>query len=201
MDLNREGWLTEVAKATSPYFGRFKLGPFRVTCGWPSRFALRSKATRVGECHASISSSSGHCEIFISPLLDKPLEVAGTLIHEMAHVAAGYKAQHGPDFVKVCRFVGLLQGKPTSVMPGKVLNEKLSRLVETLGAYPHAAIKPVAVKAVKVEKPKTGMALKCELCGCRISISLKWLERSGVPKCGCGGLMEESNRDNDKDGE
>src|SRR5262245_3291211 len=121
---NREGWLTEVASQVEPFFVGFKLDPYRVTCGWPSRNGLGRRMRRVGECHGSKSSKAGIHEIFISPLLDKPLEVAGTLCHELAHAAAGIDAAHGKDFVKVCKHVGLTRGKPTSVMPGERLNAR-----------------------------------------------------------------------------
>ncbi len=189
--LNREGWLTELGNRIKPLFGRYHLKPFRATCGWPSQNALGNKRRRLGECVYPVENPSGVREIFVSPLLDVSLEVAGTLVHEMAHVAAGHEAGHGPNYVKVCRLVGLTKGKPTSVMPGKLLNEKLEKLIADLGQYPHTAIKGNK----RPTKPKSGTSLKCRECGCRISITFKWLGKSGNPKCGCGGEMAEGGDD------
>ena len=132
---NREGWLTEVSRGMEYLFKGFSLSKYRVTCGWPCVGAL-SKARRVGECHGAKSSKDGVFELFISPVLDDPLEVAGTVCHELAHVAAGIDARHGSGFVKVCRHVGLTKGKPMSASPGPYLEERLGKLLLPLGPYP-----------------------------------------------------------------
>ena len=183
--MNREQWLTDVAKQAEPFFRGFKLPPYHVTCGWPLSGGMGNRRRVVGQCFGVESSPVGTCQVFISPLLDKPLEVAGTLLHEMAHVAAGSKAKHGKWFVKVCTHVGLTKGKPTSVMPGERLNEALTKIVDRQGKYPHVAIQPVLKK---IEKASSVVGLVCE-CGCRVTISLKWLEEAGLPTCGCGEPM------------
>ncbi len=182
--MNREAWLTEMAKQITPMFAGMRLAEYRVTCGWPCKNALGRGATRVGECHSPKSSKGAYHEIFISPLLDKPLEVAGTLTHELAHVAAGVEAAHGKKFVAVCKHVGLTKGKATQVMPGTYLDERLNRLIEQVGQYPHTALVPLMkTKEAKV----TSLSLECVDCGCKASIGIKWVELSGLPVCGCGG--------------
>ncbi len=187
--MNREGWLTELAKRVEPVFATFKMDPYRVSCGWPSCKGLAGKGRVVGECTAKEASKAQVCEIFISPLLDKPLEVAGTLCHELAHVAAGVYAQHGKDFVRVCKHVGLSKGKPTTVMPGDRLNDRLARIIEVQGAYPHQRIQPVLRR---VERSNTTAKLVCTGCGCRLYMSRKWLENAGLPRCGCGGEVVDA---------
>lgn len=184
--LNREGWLTALAKATEPLFRGYRFAPYRVTCGWPCQSALSAGRRRYGECHSLRTSADGHHEIFITPLVAQSLEVAGILSHELAHVVAGTEAAHGRRFVAVCRHVGLTKGKPTSALPGDRLNDELLRLIESIGPYPHAAIKPI----LKPKKASTSVTLECE-CGCRVTISRKWLADVGAPVCGCGGTMEE----------
>jgi hypothetical protein len=159
----REEWLTQLSQMVLPVFKSWNMAPFRVTCGWPCKG-----------------------EIFISPALDDPLDVAGTVCHEMAHVAAGIKAGHGQGYRKVCRSVDLTKGSPTNASPGPVLTDRLHRIVESLGDYPHMALVPV-VKLVK--RPKTAVTLACLNCGCRVRIALKWLDQAGPPMCGCGGSM------------
>lgn len=183
---NREAWLTEMAKAVEPEFREFKLVPYRVTCGWPCKMALGASLRRVGECHAPQSSKGGLSEIFISPLLDDPIEVAGTVAHELAHVAAGAKAGHGPWFRKVAKAAGLTKGKPTSVGPGPRLEERLRKIAEGLGPYPHVALAP-PMKPRTPAKPTVGVV--CGLCGCTVRMEVEWVNRSGLPHCGCGGAM------------
>ena len=183
--MNRESWLMEVAKRAEPFFNGLKLHPYKLTCSWPSRNATSNRARRLGECHGPDQSKAGLFEIFISPLLDDPLEVAGTAMHELAHVAAGIKAGHGKEFIKVCRHVGLTKGRPTSIMPGEHLNEALTKIIEVQGAYPHQGIKAVERK---VATRFSGVTLVCA-CGCTLRIGMKWLEQAGVPTCGCGGEM------------
>ncbi len=188
--MNREQWLTDVAKQVEPVFKGFLVPPYRVTCGWPSRHALSVRKRMVGQCHGAKSSSAGLFELFISPVLAKPLEVAGTLCHEMAHVAAGVEAAHGSGFVKVCKHVGLTKGKPTSVMPGDRLEERLRKIIAVQGAYPHSAVVPVQKEVLRVKKSVT---LECGGCGCKVSISTKWLAEAGAPTCACGGEMGDGS--------
>jgi hypothetical protein len=191
--MNREDWLTEMGKRLEVFFKGMRLDPYRVTCGWPSVGGTGHKARRVGECHGAESSKAKVYEIFISPVLENSLEVGGTLCHELAHVAAGIGAKHGPEFASVCKHVGLTKGKWTSVMPGVRLNDSIRRVVNSLGEYPHRAI----VGVLKEKKPRTTVGLECGECGCKVTISLKWLEESGSPVCGCGGVMRAEGEDGD----
>jgi hypothetical protein len=182
----REEWLTELSRRVLPVFKSWTMAPFRVTCGWPCRGGIARRRKVIGECHALESSKGGFHEIFISPSLDQPLEVAGTVCHEMAHVAAGISAGHGQGYRKVCKSVDLTKGSPTNASPGPVLTDKLHKVVDALGDYPHMALVPV-LKSIK--RPITSVTLTCASCGCRVRIALKWLDQVGPPVCGCGGSM------------
>jgi hypothetical protein len=189
----REQWLSEMARSMEVLFGaddKFREKAYRVTCGWPSKHATGTRKVRVGECHRADVSADGRFELFVSPLLAEPLDVAGTLCHELAHVVAGVEAGHKAPFVKVCRAVGLTAGKPSQAGPGPLLNDQLRKLIDRLGPYPHAAMKP-PVKA-KAERPPSSLRLACLECGCVVSIGAKWLAESGPPTCGCGGVMDAS---------
>jgi hypothetical protein len=54
--LNRESWLTELAKRVHPLYKGFAMAPYRLTCGWPCRMALGRRRRAIGECHALESS-------------------------------------------------------------------------------------------------------------------------------------------------
>lgn len=183
----REQWLTELANSLEPVFDQYALKPYRVTCGWPCKNGLGVRKRVVGECHAAESSAGGVHELFISPLLHEPHEVGGTLAHEMAHVAAGIQAGHKGLFVRVCKYVGLTAGKPTSAMPSDALAYRIKELTGKLGAYPHSGLNP-KTKLVEV-KPKKDVSLSCGRCECVVRMSVKWLEAAGAPECGCGGAM------------
>jgi hypothetical protein len=196
--MNREAWLTEMGRRLEPFFRGFRLAGYRVTCGWPCRYARSRKALRVGECHPIEVSKGGVHEIFISPLLDGSVEVAGTLCHELAHVAAGIGAGHGRTFQRVGRHVGLTKGKPTSLMPGPELEEKVRRIVENMGSYPHKAMILVGRGRKEGEEEKEGrktVGLTCTDCGCKIRMSGKWFSSVGAPVCACGGEMVEGGKD------
>lgn len=185
---NREGWLTELANEISPFYKLKGYRPhnYRLTCGWPCKNALGIKTRRIGECHSQLSSKDNVCEIFISPLEDNSLEVAGVVCHELLHSAVGIPAGHKGKFALGCKHLGLTRGKPTQAMPNEVLNDRLFKIIEKLGQYPHQAL----VLQPKPKKPTDRVTLKCE-CGCSISITQKWLIEAGLPTCGCGAYFSE----------
>jgi len=181
---NRESWLTETGLLLEPIFTRdFRIKPYRITCGWPATHAMAVRGRRVGECHGPKSSAGGMHEIFISPTIHQPLEVAGTICHEMTHVVAGLEAGHKGEFIRVARHIGLTRNKPTSAAPGSALEEKIRKLIEPLGDYPHYAMTPVMKTKKKQIKSIT---LTCIACACKIRISIEDLAQSGPPTCGCG---------------
>lgn len=180
--MNRESWLTDLAKAAEPIFTGFKLAPYKVSCSWPVSGGIAMKKRTVGQCFCSTVSKGNYHELFISPLLEAAADVAGTLIHEMAHVAAGVPAGHGKRFVQVCRHVGLTSGKPTHVMPGEALADRLAKIAERLGPYPHTAIVPI-LKQKKIKPPP--VRLEC-VCGCKVSMSDEHAATFRLPTCGCG---------------
>lgn len=197
--MNRELWLTEVAKKIEPLFtaADYTIKPYRVTCGWPCTKALGTRSRRIGECHSHKSSTGGFFEIFISPLLDSPVEVAGVITHELVHSIVGIEAGHGAKFVKAGRYVGLTNGQPTSLSPGDPLKQKLKAICDKVGEYPHKAMNP-AGKPAKV-RPKTQLTLVCGECGCKVRMGVKHFEQSGNPTCGCGSPMTEDDGEGGED--
>ncbi len=141
----------------------------------------------LGECHSSKVSKGGLHEIFISPLMDDSVEVAGVLSHEIAHIAAGIEAQHGVKFIKVCKYVGLTSGNPRSVKPGKILEDDIRKFCELIGPYPHTAM--VQVSSFRKRKTTPAPKVVCLHCGCNFRMSEKWVEEAGLPRCGCGKKM------------
>ncbi len=189
--INREGWLTEVSSRCRRFFRNYEFPAYRVTCGWPMVSGRPKEGSyRVGECHGPRSSKGGVFEIFVSPAIADPLEVAGTVMHEMAHVLAGMEAKHGPKFVRICNEAFLTKGKATERGPGSFLEGCLKDIIKELPAYPHDALVPAGRPA----KRSDSVRLQCSECGFKATTSYKWLEGSGYPTCGCGTLMCEKVR-------
>jgi hypothetical protein len=187
---NREEWLTCLAGMMLPLFKGYAVRPYRVTCGWPCKGGVSRKSPAVGECHSDKMSGDGVHEIFISPLLGREsvMDVAGTLCHELAHVAAGVKAGHGKQFKEVCLHVGLTRGPARFAGPGDRLEDRLADMVDRVGCkYPHAAM-TFPQRKVR-QKGKVFETMLCDGCEGKVSISKAWLGKGGVLYCGCGERM------------
>ena len=140
--MTRERWLEEFVRRLRPLFKQVDAvlpEKIRVTCGWPSKAARARTKRRIGECWSCTASEDGHYEIFISPILADSLEVSAVLVHELVHAAVGVAAGHKGPFVKLMNRIGLV-GKPTATEAGDELKEKLRKIVNSIGQYPHAAI-------------------------------------------------------------
>ena len=112
----------------------------RVSCGWPHKAAVARTARRVGECwfpqHSTDHTSHN---LFISPLLQHPIEVLQTLAHELVHVAAGPNAGHKGAFLKIAKAIGFKAPWTSTPATGELIG-RLNGLLLSLGPYPHAAI-------------------------------------------------------------
>lgn len=186
--LNREAWLHAVAEKLWPMVtaqGGKKPESFRVSCGWPSRSALRranSKSRRIGEAWHS-GSEDGTREVFVSPALAHPVEVADVLLHELIHAALPPETGHRAPFPQIAKKLGL-EGKPTATFAGEELAATLAEITAEVGAYPHAKL-----DATPHQKQGTRMLkVWCDVCGYTLRTTRTWLE-IGTPICPCGSTM------------
>lgn len=174
--MTRELWLHMLTDLLSEHYARkgHRLPEkIRFSCGWTSsrRYA--------GQCWSAKASADGTYEIFISPVYDDSLAVAGILTHELIHVAVGVDKKHGRIFRQCCRDVGL-EGNPVSARPGQSLESMLMDFVTQLGSYPHAELSPSERK-----KDTTRMIkLVCHGCGYTVRTTQKWIDTC-LPLCGC----------------
>jgi hypothetical protein len=163
----------------------------RVSCAWPSKKALTS---RIGECWDPSASEDDTWEIMISYMLGDPVRVLDILLHELLHVACP-RAGHKTPFKRACDAVGLLPtltprgGKTyTATVAGPALTAQLEEFAAALGAYPHAPLKPSAVKA---KKQKTRLIkVGCD-CGIIARMTQKYLDSDSLPTCICGERWKE----------
>ena len=178
---NREDWLSAAVSELRPFFdavGAPLPANVRVTCGFPSN-AKRSGA--IGECWADTASADKTFEVLISPVLDDPLRVFDVLVHELCHATAG-AMNHGVNFQKVAGLMHLVPsagpkgwkatGPSTSFVP------TFGAIIDSLGAYPHAAL------TMSTRKVQTTRMLKavCPSCGYTVRLTSKWAAL-GLPSC------------------
>ena len=155
------------------------LDGLRVSVGWPSKRPLSWKQRAIGQCWPTIASRDHATEIFVSPYVDEPVEVAGVLVHELLHAAVGTNAKHGPAFKRACKAVGL-EGKATATTPGDELAANLAHIVDVLGPYPHGSL-----DASVLPKQSTRLLkAECQDCGYVVRVTAKWA-KVAAPICGC----------------
>lgn len=127
-----------------------------VSCGWPSKGGTKPEGRTLGQCWHPCQSEDGAPQIFISPVLDQPLEVLGVLAHEMIHAGLP-EAKHGKTFKEAARAIGL-EGPPKATETGPRLLADLVIIAEALGEYPHPKLDPKATLADA--KPQKNRQLK-----------------------------------------
>lgn len=194
----RESWLTEAANILLrglfvPYVPSEGVR-FAVSCGWPSRHALSASRRRVGECWAAeVSADKATRQVFISPLLSELVDGYGdgvlpTLVHELIHIVSPTPG-HRKDFRRIALAVGL-EGKMSASVAGQELREKLGRMANQLGPYPHAALDPQAKRRTQSTRMIKVMAVHCTECQYVARTTRIWLDEFGPPKCPHGSPME-----------
>lgn len=203
----RESWLRAVLAALRlrlESIGWLVPLAIRVACGWPAGL---DQPEVLGACYATEVSSDGHFEIFVSPVVSEPAEVAGILAHEVAHAVCGITEGHGKRFAEVVSDLGLI-GKPTNTENGPEFLSWWATVAPQVGAYPHGAMvlgvaptqppptDPVAGGApapspkkraptrIGGPKPQTSRLLRvaCPGCGYVVRVTRVWLDK-GAPIC------------------
>lgn len=178
---NREDWLSAAVSELRPFFdavGAPLPANVRVTCGFPSN-AKRSGA--IGECWADTASADKTFEVLISPVLDDPMRVFDVLVHELCHATAG-AMNHGINFQRVAAAMHLAPslGKAGWKATGRAdtFVPTFGAIVDSLGAYPHAAL------TMTNRKVQTTRMLKavCPSCGYTVRLTSKWASL-GLPSC------------------
>lgn len=106
----------------------------RVSCGL-------CPGKSIGLCIDPECVEDGSIAIFLDPRLKDPIELLGTLLHELCHASVGNEYKHKGAFVRIIRELGL-EGKPTAtvVMPDTELHQILAGMAVSLGDYPHAPV-------------------------------------------------------------
>lgn len=191
MTKNREQWLTEAVAALAPIVEEegYKIPPVHVSVGFPSRGGLSSKKRVIGQCWHPSASDDGVPHIFISPLLDDPLDVLSTLLHEVIHAMTPGEGHKG-GFVEIAKKVGFTSPW-TSTPMGDDLHPRLDKIASRLGDYPHSKLNP-AESPIKKQTTRM-LKVECPESGYLVRMTRKWLDEVGAPKCPCHDeTMEEA---------
>ena len=149
--VTRELWLQRAVVALEKKYFSAKANKLPksvgVACG------VISGKLAIGICYNPRVSTAKTTEIFISPKLEDPIEVLGTLLHELIHAELGTEAGHGKLFKARMAEVGLGGKATATVVPaGSELEKELKRIARELGRYPHKAMKDDGKKGKKVGK-------------------------------------------------
>lgn len=173
----RELWLQNAVNLVSPIFKNkgYTIPKVQVSCGFPS---TGNKSKHVGQCWGKSSTNDGTNQLFISPVLDEPVQVLDTLVHELVHAVDDCLHHHGPEFKKIATDVGL-QGMMREASAGPWLKEQLFSISRQLGKYPHSKIN-LAHSSSKKTGPRP--RAKCKKCGYEVTPLKKWLHM-GPPLC------------------
>ena len=187
---HREAWLNAAAAKMGQWFtsaGYPLPAELRMTCGFPITGARAgARSHRIGECWDPKASGDHTTEIMISPVLEEPMRVFGTLVHELVHAAVGCDCGHKGPFKKLAVAVGFI-GKMTSTEEGPEFIKMAGPILEALGPYPHAAIDTRNRKKQGTRLMKA--VCEDEECGFTVRITRKWVEAVGAPHCPAHGEM------------
>ena len=162
--MTREQWLNKIAgRAAKEIFrpaGYMVPKNIRYTCGFPSKGALAMRTQRIGECWSDSASGDNTFEISVSPVIADGLRAADILVHEMVHATVGLEAGHKGPFRKCAEAVGL-KGKMTATVASDELKDKLTKIIEKIGPYPHAGLR--AGRTMRAAS-KGMVKLECSCC-------------------------------------
>lgn len=181
----REEWLVAAVGALTPLFEEVgeTVPAMRVSVGWPGGRGQKNNV--IGQAWARQAAADGVAQVFISPVLDDAVRVLDVLVHEMVHVVDGNESGHRGRFARIAKAVGL-EGKMTATVAGEALKERLGEIIEdTLGAYPHAALRSGEEGAPKKQTTRM-LKVECsEGSGYIVRMTRKWIDEVGLPLCPC----------------
>lgn len=183
----REEWLSVFVKYMRPVFktaGSPLPKKIRISCAFPIR---NTKA--VGQILAPQQSADGIREIFISPVISKPVPVCVAVIHQLIHAVLPEDAGHRADFRRIAFKLGL-SGKMTSPVAGEKLFAWLENIIPAfLGPYPHSKVASLDTG----RKQSTRLVkLQCPACEMIIRTTRQWLDNVGPPVCACSAVFRLS---------
>jgi hypothetical protein len=178
----REGWLDDATERLRPDFIRATTpipDEVKVSVGFPSRHALGRRRVAAGQCWDAKTTGDRIAQIYISPLMEDPVEVLAVLVHELVHAAIGCKHGHRAPFKRAATRLGL-EGKMTATVAGETLLVRLRELADALGPFPHSKLTPTATAATQTTRL---LKVACDRCEYIARVTRKMLTMHGPPVC------------------
>jgi hypothetical protein len=134
----------------------------------------------VGQCWTA-KSGKGVIQVFVSPLLDKPVAVLGVLLHELIHAADDCQHQHKGAFARAMKQVGFTCKPTLATVPSTgTFRDMLTAIWLDLGDYPHQAMTPG--QGMYKKQGTRMIKCECEVCGYTVRTTQKWLDIA-TPNC------------------
>lgn len=188
----REEWLAAAVKEILVLVSAYGYTPtaeIRIAPGFP-----KSKKA-IGECWHSTCSEAGFREIFISPVLEDELEVAGTVAHELGHACLPENVGHKRPFIKYCKTIGFDFEKAEYASSGEEFARLMQPILARLGKYPHSRMRTGSLAGGKKKQGTRMLLIECPVCGAKLRTTKKVLAAisGGVARCidpDCPGEME-----------
>jgi hypothetical protein len=172
--LKRQVWFEAVVLALRVRFaaaGYTIPNQVRISVGWPKS----APCGIAGACFPDALSSDAHFEMFIVPEMTDATTLIAVAAHEVAHVAVGNAAGHGPLFKRCALAVGLI-GRMTATTAGPEFTAWAAALLAQIGPYPAGSI------SIPTKQSTRLLRCECKRCGYAARVSRKWLA-VGAPIC------------------
>ncbi len=177
----RESWLAAAVALTRPTVetlaGASLPARIRIACGFPSTF---TRSGTLAECWADTESADQTYEVLISPTLADPAAVLAQVLGAIAHTAPGAMSPTSNTYTELAANLGLCPVGDSwrQVQGAEDFAQEYDTVLQSLGAYPHAAI----LTGSKKTQTTRMLKLTCPLCGYTIRTSGKWIA-TGLPVC------------------
>ena len=190
---NRESWLRVAYERLRADLLAEAPPVAAVAWSFPSKGATSRARRTIGQCWdgGGVRSVEGGHAVLVSPLIEEPVEVLSTLLHEMIHAAVGTDKGHRKEFSRVAKRLGFM--KPWTQTPmGEELRSRLSSILCNLPPWPSGHLVPAP--------PKQKGRQQKAVCGCGRILRVARATFEGGPilcgKCGKAFDLEESPRVN-----
>lgn len=181
---SREGWLSAAVQELRPIFKvrGYKLpDKIHVSVGFPLG---RRAGERLDRCYGVHNGRDGAYELFVSPMLDEPVKVLGSITHNLCHLAVGMERGHKHMFTKCAGAMGL-EPPWIETNEGEAFKAGVARPVLAALAmdYPHERITLADAHTGPKKQATRLIKCECETCGYNVRTTMKWLLTVGAPLC------------------
>jgi hypothetical protein len=182
---SREDWLNAAVAELRPAFkirGYSLPDRIRASVGFPAGRRMTA-AHPMMHCWVALNGKDGAYDIFISPMLDKEVEVIGALAHDLVHIAAGIKSGHRAPFQECAGAMGLAAPWTATEMTSSFKLGVAKPVLAAIGApYPHARLSAADTSTTGRTQGTRLLKCACPKCGYTIRTTRKWLDMA-VPEC------------------